>query len=323
MEVMETDSRVESSLRSATYAEAFLARNNDKEFVFSNCEKCFLMYQVKGGFIVSVGDPVGPKDAWPSAISNLLTIARIKRKRLILYKVNQSTSILSKHNFYLEKIGEDAIVDLNEFAISDSSMRGLRRKINQATKAGIEFKILCKKEVIDNYTQLKNISDTWLQSKKIKERGFSVGSMDIDYIVKQRIGMVCKNERILGFCTTNDLLCKNETSLDLMRVVNDAPIGSMHYLIYRMIESSKELGFLKFNMCLAPLSGLETETKTLFNHLMRMIYDKLNYKHGFKGLKIFKEYYSPNWSPRFVATKQKIDVYLGVIRLFNAVRDCK
>jgi len=317
------DSRVEYSLRRATYAEAFLARNNDKEFVFSNCEKCFLMYQVKGGFIVSIGDPVGPKDAWPSAISNLLIISRMKRKRLILYKVNQSISILSKHNFFLEKIGEDAIVDLSEFTISDSSKRGLRRKINQATKSGIEFKILCKKEVIDNYTRLKIISDNWLQSKKIKERGFSVGSMDRDYIVKQRIGIIYKNERILGFCTTHDLICKNETSLDLMRVVNDAPIGSMHYLIYRMIESSKELGFLKFNMCMAPLSGLETETKTIFNRLMRMIYDKFDHKHGFKGLRIFKKYYTPTWSPRFAAAKQKIDVYWGVIRLFNVVRDCK
>lgn len=310
-------------LDTADYAEAYLARANDKEFVFSECNKCFIMFQEKFGYVVALGDPVGPIELWEQTINKFIKNGKSFGYQPIFYKADKSVEIIRKKRFVVEKIGEDGVLELSNFSLSGKAMSSLRRKINQSKKSKVICSIVEFNQYPNLYPELEAISDCWLHSKNRLERGFSVGSMSQEYLATQIIGIASHKNKIVAFCTLNATSNKFEASIDLMRYKAHTPIGTMHSLVTTMIQYSCENGFKYFNLCMAPLSGLDNQRSTILNRAMKKVYSDFNHHHGLQGLRRFKEYYKPEWKPKYLATPRKITAYIGALRIYATVRDCK
>ena len=64
----------------------------------------------------------------------------------------------------------------------------------------------------------------------------------------------------------------------------------------------KEEGYKRFNLGMAPLSGLEYRgTTSLWNKLGSFVFKNGGNFYNFLGLKNFKNKFNPEWKPKYIA----------------------
>jgi phosphatidylglycerol lysyltransferase len=150
---------------------------------------------------------------------------------------------------------------------------------------------------------LKAISDAWLEGKKTREKGFSLGFFREDYIGSLPCALVIKNEKPVAFASVLLGGDKKELTVDLMRFAKDAPKGAMDYLFIQLMLWGKAEGYEYFSLGMAPLSGMSS-------HVLAPYWNKLGaflFRHGehfynFQGLRTYKEKFKPVWEPRYLAS---------------------
>ena len=71
---------------------------------------------------------------------------------------------------------------------------------------------------------------------------------------------------------------------DVTRHGKDAPSGVMEMIIYEAFQVFKEEGIGYGSLGVAPLAGLNAESKNPMERLLQFIYDHLNACYGFRDL---------------------------------------
>ena len=208
-------------------------------------------------------------------------------------------------NYYLDiglklfKIGEEAVVNLREFTLEGPSQRKLRYTYNRGIKSGTVFEVVNFEEIKD---KLKEISDSWLKSKNGVEKEFSLGKFDEEYLKNFKVAVLKNNGEITAFANLWETHNKEELSIDLMRYDEKALIDSMEFLFINIMLWGKEEGYKKFNLGMAPLSGLECRGNTsLWNKLGSFVFKNGGNFYNFLGLKNFKNKFNPEWRPKYIA----------------------
>ena len=151
--------------------------------------------------------------------------------------------------------------------------------------------------------ELKNISDAWLTEKSTREKGFSLGFFQADYISRCPLALVIRNERIEAFANLWTGAQLEELSLDLMRYLPEAAEGVMEFLFICMMLWGKAQGYRWFNLGMAPLSGLENRALApLWNRLGAFVFRHGEHFYNFQGLRQYKEKFDPQWRPKYLAS---------------------
>ena len=93
------------------------------------------------------------------------------------------------------------------------------------------------------------------------------------------------------------------------REAPEAPNGTMDVLFIRLIEWGREQGYRLFHLGSAPLSGLEEgQCAALWNKLGALICNRSEYFYNFRGLREYKENFSPVWSPLYIAAPNPLAI---------------
>ncbi len=138
--------RVEALLLAAENArpEAQLALLGDKSFVFADDGAAVVMAARGGGSYVAMGTPIGRRASWRNALSRFRTEAESLGLRPVIYAAAADLlPDLLDLGFRLEKIGENAVVDLHTFSLTGTRrqpLRTARRKL--AERDGATFEVL-------------------------------------------------------------------------------------------------------------------------------------------------------------------------------------
>lgn len=290
---------IAAAIATSSRAEANLAYLGDKRFLFSADGDAFMMYGARAGALVAMGDPVGPRKRWPELMDGFLDLAALKRRTPVFYKIDAATAALARaRGLAVDRIGHEAELDPQTFALSDRSRRQLRRKVTQARKAGLTVRRHGPGEApLDALTPL---DAEWRGGKGGREAGFSMGRFDADYLSRFPVFIAERDGAPVAFLSLWLSGDGAEWSIDLMRAGAAAPHGATQLLIVEALEAAKDAGADRFNLCMAPLSGLEAP-ETGVERLLAAIYEKADRWHGLKGLRRFKASFGPEWRPRFVA----------------------
>ena len=149
---------------------------------------------------------------------------------------------------------------------------------------------------------MRPISDEWLTSVHGKERRFSQGWFDDDYIRTCRVMAVYRPDgSISAFANFVSEYQRNEATVDLMRHRENAEPGTMEFLMVSLLQWTKEHGFASFNLGLSALSGVgKAPGDPAAERALNYIYEHVNQFYNFKGLHGFKQKYHPNWEPRYL-----------------------
>jgi phosphatidylglycerol lysyltransferase len=284
-------------------AAANLALLGDKQFLLNDNRQAFIMYGVIGQTWVSMGDPVGPAEQWPELLWQFRQAADRYANRAVFYEVGpEHLHLYSDLGMTFFKLGEEARVPLDSFALEGSERKDLRYIHRKLTKQGCKFEIIPIDSVPAQMETLKAISDTWLKEKNTREKGFSLGFFEPAYVRRFPIGIVRVQDRIVAFANIWPTAAREELSVDLMRYRPDAPSGVMDYLFIELMLWGTAQGYHWFNLGMAPLSGMGThELAPLWHRIGGLVVHFGDHFYNFQGLRAYKEKFNPVWQSRYLA----------------------
>ncbi|QFY62457.1 bifunctional lysylphosphatidylglycerol flippase/synthetase MprF [Rhizobium grahamii] len=285
------------------YADANLVRMGDKSIMFSEKGDAFIMYGRQGRSWIALFDPIGERSALPELVWRFVEAARAAGCRAVFYQISPALlSHCADAGLRAFKLGELAVSDLRTFEMKGGKWANLRQTASRAQRDGLEFEVIPPENVGSVMDDLAAVSNAWLQDHNAKEKGFSLGAFETDYIASQPVGILKREGQIVAFANILVTDAKDEGTIDLMRFSPDAPKGSMDFLFVQIMEYLRNEGFAHFNLGMAPLSGMsKRETAPVWDRIGSTVFEHGERFYNFKGLRAFKSKFHPQWHPRYLA----------------------
>lgn len=307
--------RALSIVEAQDMSDANLVRMGDKSLLFSTDGRAFIMYGQRARSWIALFDPVGPIDAWPELIWHFIEKARAAGCRAVFYQVSpQGLAYYADAGLRAFRLGELARVDLARFELKGGKWANLRQQVSRAQRDGLEFRVVQPGDVPGVMAELTAVSDAWLAHHNAKEKGFSLGAFDPDYLAEQPLAILTCNGRIVAFANILVTATKEEGTVDLMRFSPDAPKGAMDFLFAQVMEYLKAEGFQAFNLGMAPLSGMSTrQIAPVWDRAGRTFFEHGERFYNFKGLRAFKSKFHPQWQPRYLVASGGINPILALM----------
>jgi phosphatidylglycerol lysyltransferase len=294
----------------------YLVYLEDKALLFDDRREAFIMYGVQGRTWVALGDPVGPPALVPDLIRSFIARCDDYGGTPVFYEVG--TKYLHHYaDFGLTfvKIGEEARVDLERFTLDGPRGARFRQLVRRLERDGGIFRVLPTEEVRQRMDELRAVSDDWLRSRSVAEKGFSLGCFEPDYIARFPAAIVECGRRIQAFATLWPGLMGQEVSTDLMRHHHDAPKSVMEALFTHLMIWGRAQGYRWFVLGMAPMSGFEASPiAPLWARAGRLLYEHGTPIYNFQGLRAFKDKFDPVWESRYL-------VYPGGLALLRIAAD--
>lgn len=279
-----------------------VAHLGDKKFLVSPDQDAFLMYAVSGSSWVCLGGPFGNPQAGEALFWRLAELADRAGGRPVYYGVSPDAVLrLLDFGHVILKTGEVALVDLAKFTLEGPDRKDLRYARSRATRDGLSFHVLPRAEVPAHMGRLRHVSDAWLAGRKGREKGFSLGRFDPQYMAEFDVAIMEKEGEIIAFANLWRSGARHEMSIDLMRHLSGQTPVLMDALMVETILYAQSQGYEKFNLGGAPLSGLKHHPlASVWNRIGTLAYRRGDEFYSFEGLRAFKKKFGPDWSPRYM-----------------------
>jgi len=289
---------------------------HDKTFFFSESQQSFISFRVGGGYAVVLGDPIGPDSEIEGIIQKFVVYCTNNDWRVAFHQtLPDYLPIYKKLGFRKLKIGDDAIVDLTKFNLEGKEAKKLRHAVNQLEKQGIRFTRFKPPISAGIMSQLQQVSNEWLQIPGRRERMFTLGRFEHDYVRSTPIyAAVDALGNILAFMNDIPSFRKGEATIDLMRYLPDAPPGIMDFLFIKLFFAKKEEGYQRFDLGMAPMAGFgEHEEASAEERAVHYFMQQLNFLFSYQGLLHYKSKFATIWEPRYT-------IYRNVLNLPRVAR---
>ncbi|MBU3107739.1 bifunctional lysylphosphatidylglycerol flippase/synthetase MprF [Clostridium gasigenes] len=297
------------------------------KFVYINKDNdVMLQYQMYADKIIILGNPVGDESKFFEFIQEFYDLADTYGYTPVFTAIDSSMiPYLHSTGYQFIKLGEDANVDIrNDFTLEGSKRKTIRNAVTRAEKQEYTFSVVHPPFTPDFIDQIKSVSDEWLGGRK--EKGFSIGFFDEDYLSRGNIAIIKdKNSIIKGFANIIPMYDKKETlSIDLMRFSKCPFNGVMDFMFVNLFKYGKENGYSKFNMGMAPLSNVGISKYSFTSEKVAyQVYLHGQHFYSFKGLKKFKEKYADTWENRYMAYRRNTSLIFTMIQTILLVSKVK
>ncbi|HEX5000657.1 MAG TPA: phosphatidylglycerol lysyltransferase domain-containing protein [Terriglobia bacterium] len=283
----------------------------DKSYFFSPSGESFIAYRVAGGVALALGDPVGAPDEIAPVIRGFVRFCADNDWVPAFYQTT-AEYLLHYRSAGLRKlkIGDDGFVDLDAFSLEGKIGRNLRRKVQNLEKTGIRTVRYDPPAPDAVLLDARAVSDDWLRIPGRRERAFSLGRFDWDYLKRTALfAALGADGQMLAFANIIIPGHPGDTTVDLMRHRSDAPNGTMDYLFAKLFLMSKEQGFRRFDMGLAPMAGFsEKEEASKEERAVHYFFQRMNFLFSFQGLLHFKSKFATTWEPRYLIHRNVLDL---------------
>ena len=302
----------ESGLDSLSY---FVLRDN-KTIIWSRNQKAAIAYSVINGVMITTGDPVGDRESWADAMENFIKEAEIHAWIPCIYGCSQYAGEVwvKVTGFSALEIGDEAVVEVNDFTLEGSAMKNVRQMIARIRRVGVSSYTKRAHELTtQERAMFANLANDWRRGGS--ERGFSMAlgrfcdERDPDLVISwsEHNGEPIALLQFVPWGSTG-------LSLDIMRRSQDSENGINEELIVSTIEWAKEnrldkisLNFATFRSIFARGAQLGAGPITKFNYRILKFLSRFA---QMESLYRFNAKFRPIWEPRFV-------VYPGASNLFR------
>ncbi len=292
----------------------YFALRREKSVVWSPSEKAAIAYRVVGGVSLASGDPIGDPEAWPGAIEPWLAEAREHGWIPAVMGASEEAGVIyARHGLDALELGDEAIVETDEFTLDGRAMRTVRQAFNRVKRAGYEVRIRRHEDIpADEMDELLRKADDWRDGAT--ERGFS---MALGRLGDPRDGRCVMLECTDGQGELRAVLSfvpwgPKGLSLDLMRRDRDSENGLMEFMVIELLQRAKEIGITQVSLNFAMFrSVFERGSKLGAGPVLRMWRSLLSFFSRWwqiESLYRANAKYRPIWEPRFMLFEKSADL---------------
>ncbi|MEW1696050.1 MULTISPECIES: phosphatidylglycerol lysyltransferase domain-containing protein [unclassified Streptomyces] len=300
----------------------YFALRREKSVVWSPSEKAAVTYRVVGGVSLASGDPIGDPEAWPGAIEPWLAEAREHGWiPAVMGASEEAGTIYARHGLDALELGDEAIVETDEFTLDGRAMRTVRQAYNRVKRAGYEVRVRRHEDIpADEMAELLRKADDWRDGAT--ERGFSMALGRLGDPHDGRCVMLeCRDagegdagegtgelRAVLSFVPWGP----KGLSLDLMRRDRDSENGLMEFMVIELLQRAKEIGITQVSLNFAMFrSVFERGSKLGAGPVLRMWRSLLSFFSRWwqiESLYRANAKYRPIWEPRFMLFEKSADL---------------
>lgn len=292
----------------------YFALRRDKSVVWSPTGKAAITYRVVQGVALASGDPIGDPEAWPGAIAAYRQLVDEYGWTPAVMGCSELGATVFKREYCFNALalGDEAIVDVDDFTLEGRPMRGVRQACTRVQRAGYEFRVRRAGEVSrEEMAELARLAEAWRGDAV--ERGYSMAlsrlgdPSDGDCVVATAYqhGVV---QGLLHFVPWG----ADGLSLDLMRRARDADNGLNEFMIASLIKHAPELGVKRVSLNFAVFrDAIERGEKIGAGPILRVWRATLIFASRWwqiETLYRFNVKFRPYWEPRFISFPSSRDL---------------
>ena len=292
----------------------YFALRRDKSVVWSASGKAAIAYRVVSGVALASGDPIGDPEAWPGAISAYRELVDEYGWTPAVMGCGELGATVYRREYDLSAyaLGDEAIVDVEDFTLEGRPMRGVRQACTKVARAGYEVKVRRARDIpTDELTDVIRAADAWRGAEV--ERGFSMAL--------SRLGDPRDGDTVLATAQLDGALRgllnfvpwgADGLSLDLMRRDRSADNGLNEFMISEVVKAAPELGVRRVSLNFAVFrDALERGERIGAGPILRVWRGLILFLSRFwqiESLYRFNVKFRPYWEPRFLSFPAARDI---------------
>jgi lysyl-tRNA synthetase, class II len=292
----------------------YFALRRDKSVVWSPTGKAAITYRVVLGVALVSGDPIGDPEAWPGAICAYCTLVEDQGWTPAVMGCSELGATIFKREAGLSALvlGDEAVVEVEDFSLDGRAMRGVRQACTKVTRAGYEFRLRRIAELEPaEISQLCSAAASWRGDEV--ERGFSMalGRLGDLYDGDCVVATAHQDGALRGLLHFVPWGCDG-LSLDLMRRDREADNGLNEFMIASVVEAAESLGVRRVSLNFAVFrDALERGERIGAGPVLRAWRSLLLFASRWwqiESLYRFNVKFRPYWEPRFVLFPSTRDI---------------
>ena len=285
----------------------YFALRRDKSVVWSPTGKAAITYRVVQGVALASGDPIGDPEAWPGAMCAYQKLVDEYGWTSAVIGCSELGATVFKRECDLAALalGDEAIVEVEDFTLEGRSMRGVRQACTRVARAGYEVEVRRAKDIDrSEFAQLLHVAAAWRGAEI--ERGFSMALSRLgdDADGECVIATACKDGVLRGMLHFVPWGCQG-LSLDLMRRDRSADNGLNELMIAKVIKACPSLGVNRVSLNFAVFrDAIERGEKIGAGPILRAWRAVLMFASRWwqiESLYRFNVKFRPDWEPRFLS----------------------
>ncbi|WP_153506370.1 bifunctional lysylphosphatidylglycerol synthetase/lysine--tRNA ligase LysX [Cumulibacter manganitolerans] len=284
----------------------YFATRRDKSVVFSPDGKAAVTYRVVASVSLASADPVGDRESWAAAIAAWTRDARTNGWfPAVLSASEDGARAYVQAGLKALELGDEAIIDVDEFALEGRNMRQVRQAVTRVRRSGYTLQIRRHHEIpAGEMAHLEALAEKWRGGAT--ERGFSMAIGRLGDPADGRCLMVTAHDRdgevrgLLSFVPWG----MRGISLDLMRRDRLAVNGLNEFMVAGVLQAGHGLGIRRLSLNFAMFRSTFSEadrvgagpitrlTSTLLSAASKVWQLETLYRSNAK--------YQPEWLPRYM-----------------------
>ena len=285
----------------------YFALRRDKSVVWSPSGKAAITYRVVSGVALVSGDPVGDPEAWPGAIAEYQKLVAEYAWTPAVIGCSETGATIFQREADLSalQLGDEAIVEVEDFTLEGRAMRGVRQAVTRVQRAGYEVAVRRVSDVPDDeMITLNERSGRWRGNDV--ERGYSMalsrmGDPADRFCAVATATLDGQLKGILHFVPWG----KDGLSLDLMRRDRGAENGLNELMIVSVIQAGPALGVRRVSLNFAAFrEALERGERIGAGPVLKAWRGVLIFFSRWfqiESLYRFNVKFRPEWEPRFLS----------------------
>jgi lysyl-tRNA synthetase class 2 len=301
---------------------AYFNVREDKNLFFHN-DCIFLAYRTIAGVAVISGDPVGPRELVPVIMKEFQKHCFERGMRIAsLGARNEYLHMYHQAGLKAVCIGEEAVVNLDEFSLEGRKVKTLRHSVTKLTKMGINMEFQYNAGIPGHLKhELAEISAEWREGSP--ETGFAMGLGRLLHSEDENclLGVAYDRDgKAIGFLYMVPMYPHIGYSLDIIRTRLEVTNGLVEFMIAKTAQYLKEKGYRVMTLHVCGLSQLYNEETNPDRPFWGDYFGRMLSYFGVPAISVlrFDRKFLPQWKKRFVIFQSLVDIPKVAIAALSA-----
>ncbi|MGJ6981485.1 bifunctional lysylphosphatidylglycerol synthetase/lysine--tRNA ligase LysX [Aestuariimicrobium soli] len=305
--------------RSEADSLSYFATRRDKQIVFAPDRSAAITYRVEVGVCLAAGDPIGPRERWPMAMTAFVDEARtFGWTPAVVGASSAGARLWEEAGMRIIKVGDEAVLTPATFDLEARDLRDVRQAVQRLQRQGNTVRIRRHKQIpAAELAELATLAEQWRLGGE--ERGFSMAlgrlgdDLDGDCLMVEALSAQGQVAGLLSLVPWG----ADGVSLDLMRRSPEAPNGVTELMVVGLMHQARDHGIARVSLNFAVFrsafeEGAQLGATALQRFKRRLL---LVASRWFQLEQLYRSNvkYSPTWSPRYLAVEDAVD--LGTVGL--------